>query len=361
MKKKTKVVVAVLAAIVVILGSIGGYFVVQNHIKEEKIEKAIAIIDSEYKEFDKETDRSKKLKLYEDLSKESSKYNKSEAHYKEVEKKYDSTLAAMKEYFTDEYDKTIADSSVEDLKTVSKGDLNSKIKTLKELSKTIDSEKDIVCTDDEYKKYDDKIKELIESYSNQVTIIERKEEYDGVIAQCAEKNIEELTDKNTLNTMITGLNNLTETIKNEGLCTEDEINDYQARITELLNKCNDRLTAIENEEAEKKRQEEAKAEKEKKKKEENSSNNSSSASNSSSGGSSSSSSASTQDLSPLTITVNGQTAYSPYFITYGNKVLGHECYWVKSERDGQLTVMWEDCVTHECAECALDGTILEHY
>ena len=95
-----------------------------------------------------------------------------------VEPKYNETLAKMQKFFTDDYDKTIKDNTIDSKtleKTNDKKKLQSCIDNLEALKKTIDSEKSNVFYKKDIGNYDKKPDELISSYNDRITAIEKAE------------------------------------------------------------------------------------------------------------------------------------------------------------------------------------------
>lgn len=103
-------------------------------------------IDDTYSKFTKETDRAKKLVILSDFikNKPSTSDEIKVEVLNSVEPKYNETLAKMQKFFTDDYDKTIKDNTIDSKtlkKTNDKKKLQSCIDNLEALKKTIDSEK----------------------------------------------------------------------------------------------------------------------------------------------------------------------------------------------------------------------------
>ena len=84
----------------------------------------------------------------------------------------------MQKFFTDDYDKTIKDNTIDSKtleKTNDKKKLQSCIDNLEALKKTIDSEKSNVFYKKDIGNYDKKPDELISSYNDRITAIEKAE------------------------------------------------------------------------------------------------------------------------------------------------------------------------------------------
>ena len=86
-----------------------------------------------------------------------------------------------------------------------------------------------------------------------------REEYDKILTDNTLNDIDKISGKEQLNNAKTKLNELLQTIQNEKdiICTENEVKEYETKITDLVKSYEDRVTAIEKEEQEKKAKEEA--------------------------------------------------------------------------------------------------------
>ena len=88
-----------------------------------------------------------------------------------VKEKYTAVLADMKKAFTDEYDSTIAENTVD----VSKEEDEKKVSTYKDnLTKALEIIKaDAVCTDEEITAYETSINTAVKTYADRVTAIKK--------------------------------------------------------------------------------------------------------------------------------------------------------------------------------------------
>ena len=113
--------------------------------KEQEIQNKVSAIDTAYEAFTAEADHAKKLEAYKTMVSEDEAYIEEDA----VKEKYTAVLADMKKAFTDEYDSTIAENTVD----VSKEEDEKKVSTYKDnLTKALGTIKaDAVCT------YDDRV------------------------------------------------------------------------------------------------------------------------------------------------------------------------------------------------------------
>lgn len=81
MKRK---IIGILTAMIVLGGCGVGYFIYQENVKQEIIDKEVSKITDLEDEFSKTEQREEKILILESLIEDSQKYNKSEKVYKEV-------------------------------------------------------------------------------------------------------------------------------------------------------------------------------------------------------------------------------------------------------------------------------------
>ena len=181
MKKKVIIIIAVVCvAIIAVVGTIFGVNAYNNYTIQQQTEQQIKSIDDTYSRFTKETDRAKKLVILSDFikNKPSTSDEIKVEVLNSVEPKYNETLAKMQKFFTDDYDKTIKDNTIDSKtleKTNDKKKLQSCIDNLEALKKTIDSEKSNVFYKKDIGNYDKKPDELISLYNDRITAIEKAE------------------------------------------------------------------------------------------------------------------------------------------------------------------------------------------
>lgn len=181
MKKKVIIIIAVVCvAIIAVVGTIFGVNAYNNYTIQQQTEQQVKSIDDTYSKFTKETDRAKKLVILSDFikNKPSTSDEIKVEVLNSVEPKYNETLAKMQKFFTDDYDKTIKDNTIDSKtleKTNDKKKLQSCIDNLEALKKTIDSEKSNVFYKNDIGNYDKKPDELISSYNDRITVIEKAE------------------------------------------------------------------------------------------------------------------------------------------------------------------------------------------
>jgi ribosomal protein L12E/L44/L45/RPP1/RPP2 len=181
MKKKVIIIIAVVCvAIIAVVGTIFGVNAYNNYTIQQQTEQQVKSIDDTYSKFTKETDRAKKLVILSDFikNKPSTSDEIKVEVLNSVEPKYNETLAKMQKFFTDDYDKTIKDNTIDSKtleKTNDKKKLQSCIDNLEALKKTIDYEKSNVFYKNDIGNYDKKPDELISSYNDRITAIEKAE------------------------------------------------------------------------------------------------------------------------------------------------------------------------------------------
>ena len=103
----------------------------------------------------------------------------------------------------------------------------------------------------DYEKSKDVIKKIDEKYHSVISNMQKvfREEYDKTLTDNTLKEIDKISDKEKLNTTKTHLNELLKTIQNEKdiICMEDEVKEYETKITNLIKSYEDRITKIEEE------------------------------------------------------------------------------------------------------------------
>ena len=185
--RRKKVILGMIIVFLIVCVA-GGYFAKvkydehQEKVRIENIKNKNNEIKTEYSKFDKEEDRSKKLDIVKNFESDYNKYKKSENKYDECVKEYSNKLSDMKKFFTDDYDKTIANISSEIGDDVNnfgdKDKLNTFVTTLTDLKNTIKSEYENynIIDKNKYESYNKTIDENIQSYSGRVSAIQKQEE-----------------------------------------------------------------------------------------------------------------------------------------------------------------------------------------
>lgn len=191
-KSKKFIIPIIIVVIVLVVASVLGYRYYQEQELQKKIDTAIAEIEKTETDFNKEDTREDKLALLQSVSKEHTDYEKSKDMIKEIDEKYHSVIADMQKVFKEEYDKTLTDNTLKDIDKISdKEQLNNTKTKLDELLQTIQNEKDIVCTENEVKEYETKITDLVKSYEDRVTAIEKEEQAKKEAEEKAKKEAEQ--------------------------------------------------------------------------------------------------------------------------------------------------------------------------
>lgn len=209
-KKHKKVVIFVAAIIIIIICCVAGYMAKikyeqkQEKIRLEKIETTNNKIKKEYENFTKADDREKKLELLKNLVKESDEYGKSDEKFDICEKEYQNKIDQMKNYFIEDYDKTIDDISakVGDINSFNnKEDLSSYVTALNDLKTTIQSEYENynVIDEEKFNTYSNTIDTTVVSFNDRIASIEKEEEAARIAAEEEAKRQAEEAARNSNN------------------------------------------------------------------------------------------------------------------------------------------------------------------
>ena len=194
----TRSTIAVLVVIVAIGGLFSGYKINKNNVEAEtkQISVSNSSIVKSYANFSKEKDNNSKINDLKNLIIDSKNYKNSSKTYAEVTKNYESKISNIRKYFTNNYDKNLADNSVDsDNKVV----LSKQTKNLNLLSVTIKSEKDTTLSNSKsYDNYQSKITSAIDVNTSKIQVIDAiiakaKKDSDAKIA--AVKAITDKTNK----------------------------------------------------------------------------------------------------------------------------------------------------------------------
>ena len=168
MMRKNKLSAIMMVLVLVMAAALTGCS--DKKAKEQEIQNKVAAIDTAYEAFTAEADHAKKLEAYKTMVSEDEAYTEKDA----VKEKYTAVLADMKKAFTDEYDSTIAENTVD----VSKEEDEKKVSTYKDnLTKALGTIKaDAVCTDEEITAYEASVNAAVKTYDDRVTAIKKAEE-----------------------------------------------------------------------------------------------------------------------------------------------------------------------------------------
>lgn len=165
MMRKNKLSAIMMVLVLVMAAALTGCS--DKKAKEQEIQNKVAAIDTAYEAFTAEADHAKKLEAYKTMVSEDEAYTEEDA----VKEKYTAVLADMKKAFTDEYDSTIAENTVD----VSKEEDEKKVSTYKgNLTKALGTIKaDAVCTDEEITAYEASVNAAVKTYDDRVTAIKK--------------------------------------------------------------------------------------------------------------------------------------------------------------------------------------------
>lgn len=182
--------VIILIAILLIICAIVGVFMYHKYQRQKELDTYTARIMAYHDSFSNTDDRSEKIEILQNISKDFTTYSKTDTPLNEIIQQYNDEIDAMKSYFTSEYEKTISDNTIENLEEITdKESINTAKANLSALSETITSETDSVCTEEEVLTYTDSINALITSYENRITAIEEQEKKEA--EEKAKKEAEE--------------------------------------------------------------------------------------------------------------------------------------------------------------------------
>ena len=165
MMRKNKLSAIMMVLVLVMAAALTGCS--DKKAKEQEIQNKVSAIDTAYEAFTAEADHAKKLEAYKTMVSEDEAYTEKDA----VKEKYTAVLADMKKAFTDEYDSTIAENTVD----VSKEEDENKVSTYKDnLTKALGTIKaDAVCTDEEITAYEASVNAAVKTYDDRVTAIKK--------------------------------------------------------------------------------------------------------------------------------------------------------------------------------------------
>ncbi|MFR6011873.1 MAG: hypothetical protein ACLUGN_08805 [Coprococcus sp.] len=165
MMRKNKLSAIMMVLVLVMAAALTGCS--DKKAKEQEIQNKVSAIDTAYEAFTAEADHAKKLEAYKTMVSEDEAYTEEDA----VKEKYTAVLADMKKAFTDEYDSTIAENTVD----VSKEEDEKKVNTYKDnLTKALGTIKaDAVCTEEEITAYEASVNAAVKTYDDRVTAIKK--------------------------------------------------------------------------------------------------------------------------------------------------------------------------------------------
>lgn len=182
-------IISVIIVLILLLGSISGYFLYQHRTERKMISEKTNEINIIKDNFDNNTNRESKLELLKSTIQASSEYNKSKNIFPEISNKYKALILSMQKEFIEEYDNVIKENTIDDLansEDINK--INIHTENLNTLLTTIESEKEYtLSSDSEYKEYTEKISSLTEAYSTQIVSIEEKKKAEEEVKKQAEE------------------------------------------------------------------------------------------------------------------------------------------------------------------------------
>lgn len=169
-KKKKLIGITAIVIILAVICSVGGYTVYKQNKIKERSAKVKTEITENWKKFEKEEDRNKKLEIFAEVKTDKSAYQKEKDYQEEVVKEFDNLLKKMKSFFSDDYDKAIAENTLADIeKNTDKEKITTAKGNLENVLNIIESEKSIL----KLEKAD--IQELITQYTDRMKAIEEEE------------------------------------------------------------------------------------------------------------------------------------------------------------------------------------------
>lgn len=198
-KKAILLWIAILS--VVVVSAVVIYRQQQQKTHEAQIEKQISFIKDNSKKFGEQKERSDKLKLLTDFLKEFEKYKKSNSKEDKVINQYKSSLADMRKYFTDAYNKTLEENILSDIDTqTDKNKISQSKISLETLITTVQKETGIVLPSNKSKEFVEKIDNQVQVYSKRIEAIEAKEKAKAEQQAKAEAEAERLAAEKRVKT-----------------------------------------------------------------------------------------------------------------------------------------------------------------
>ena len=186
--KKGKVIGVIVSVFVLVIAVVIGINTYRTHEKQEQIRNCEKQISQVQENFSKEKEHIEKLDSLKSFIKDYEQYKKSDKAINEITVKYEKGIETMKHYFTDVYDKTLADNTLEKVDEITDKNKILTTKTnLETLLKTIEDETSIVCTEKEAKVYSQSVKKIIASYDTRIKAIEQKEAEEAAAKKAAEE------------------------------------------------------------------------------------------------------------------------------------------------------------------------------
>ena len=169
--KNKKILIAV---IIIVLGLGLGYFFIQQNNTKKEITAKTNQINQLTQDFEKKENREEKLKILQNFISTKDELLGNQNLSTKVLPTYNDQLTKMKTYFTNEYDQTLKDNTIENVDESTKEDLTKAKDNLNKLSETLKF--DSILTEVEIKEnYSGKIESLVKSYEDKIKSIEEDE------------------------------------------------------------------------------------------------------------------------------------------------------------------------------------------
>lgn len=145
-RMKAKIIGVIVVAVILLCGGVG-YFLYQENDKQEAIDQKIEEISEVEKKFSASEKREDKINILKSILADMDEYNKSKDKYKEVSEKYESVVSSMRGEFSNEYDASIKENTIDDIENLEDIEIiNTNKDNLNELLSLIDSEKKYTVT-----------------------------------------------------------------------------------------------------------------------------------------------------------------------------------------------------------------------
>lgn len=181
--------------------------------QKEHLKSEITAIQENFTDTKEHAD---KLNILETLTKEYKEYKASEKADSEIAQKYEKAIESMKQYFLEEYEKTISENTISDVGTIDdKEILRTTITNLQNLEQMIANEAEIVCDETTANNYKSEIEALISSYTSRIVELEQQEIQNAEITADTETATQETPKKNKQNNNTSDVGNIGDTSNDE--------------------------------------------------------------------------------------------------------------------------------------------------
>lgn len=171
--KKVQLIFMILTLLAVIMFSA---FFIKKYENKKQINNSIEDINTVVSEFNNESDRDKKLSIFKNLNSEYEIYQNSKNANDEVLNKYKIEIEEMRNYFISAYNKISSENEIIDLNNCDdKEMINTCKNNLNDLIELVNSEIDIIYSEEEAKIFISGIEDIINDYDSRLTAINEKE------------------------------------------------------------------------------------------------------------------------------------------------------------------------------------------